>query len=59
MKMNSPTTAGDTNLEYRRFCRDSALQAARSGLDLDITANGHDSPVVDGTVEFIREIGRE
>ena len=59
VEMNSPTTAGATNLEYRRFCRDSALQAARNQLDLDITANGHDSPVVDRTVEFIREIGRE
>ena len=59
MKMNSPTTEGETNVEYRRFCRDSALQAARSALDLDIVANGHDSPIVDSTVEFIREIGRE
>ena len=59
MKMNDPTTARQPNLEFRRFCRDSALEAARKELDLDITANGHDSPVVDRTVEFIREIGRE
>ena len=59
IEMNSATSQGVHNLEYRRFCRNSALQAARDELDLDITANGHDSPVVDRTVEFIREIGRE
>ena len=58
-EMNSATSHGMTNLEYRRFCRDSALKAARDQLDLDITANGYDSPIVDRTVEFIREIGRE
>ena len=59
MEMNSARTQRQTDLEYRRFCRDSALQAARDQLDLDIRANGHDSPVVRETVEFIRAIGRE
>ena len=59
IEMNSATSQGMTNLEYRRFCRGCALQAARDQLDLDITANGHDSPIVDRTVELIREIGRE
>ena len=57
--MNSATSQGMTNLEYRRFCRNSALQAAKDQLDLDITANGHDLPIVDRTVEFIRDIGTE
>ena len=58
-EMSSATSQGMTNLEYRRFCRNSALQAAKDELDLDIRANGHDSPIVDRTVEFIREIGSE
>ena len=59
MKMNSPTAEGETNLGYRRLCRDYDLQTARDQLDLDIIANGYDSPVVDETVEFIRAIERE
>ena len=59
MEIDSPTTQGETNLEYRKKCREYALQAARNQLDLDVIVNGHDSPIVDGTVEFIRAIGRE
>ena len=39
--------------EYQEICREQELQAARKELDLDVTCNGHDSPRVRKTLDFM------
>ena len=41
--------------EYQEICHEQKLQAARKELDLDVTCNGHDSPAVRNTLDFMSQ----
>ncbi len=46
--------AGRTGMEmYEEECREKEWQASRKKLELDIMANGHDSPEVTKTLSFM------